>query len=60
MTVRTKRGAVRRYNAILNRCFRDMRGGLQFGMDWVTLRITWPDRYADLAALRDAYPTLPD
>lgn len=46
MKIRSKRGAARRYNALLNRCFRDMRGGLQFGMDWVTLRITWPERYA--------------
>lgn len=60
MAIKTKRGAVRRYNVILNRCFHDMRGGLQFGMDWVTLRVTWPERYAELVAIRDLYQSLED
>jgi hypothetical protein len=59
MAIRSKRGAIRRYNALLNRCFRDMRGGLQFGMDWRTLRITFPERYAELLQIKDLYPTLP-
>ena len=60
MKIRSKRGAVRRYNALLNQCFRDMRGGLQFGTDWVTLRITWPERYAELSAIKDLWSSLPD
>lgn len=60
MNIRTKRGAMRRYNAILNSCFRDMAGGLQFGMDWVTLKITFPDRYAEIQALRAMFHNLPD
>jgi len=59
MTIRTKRGALRRYNAIINQCFRDMRGGLTFGMDWATLRSTWPERYAELASLKAMWSGLP-
>lgn len=58
MTIRTKRGALKRYNAILNQCFRDMRGGLTFGMDWATLRITFPERYAEIQAIRDSFASL--
>ena len=60
MTIRTKRGALRRYNAILRQCFKDMAGGLQFGMDWPTLRITFPERYAEIQELRAAFANLPD
>ena len=59
MTVRTRRGAWRRYNAIIRQCYRDCAGGLTFGLDWPTLRIHWPDRYAELKALRWGYPFLP-
>lgn len=58
--IRTKRGARRRYNAIIRQCFRDGQGGLLFGMDWPTLRMTWPDRYAEIQALRALYPSLPE
>lgn len=60
MTIRTKRGALRRYHAIINACFRDMAGGLQFGMDWVTLKLTFPERYAEILALRAMFQNLPD
>ena len=60
MAIRTKRGALRRYNAILRQCFKGMAGGLQFGMDWPTLRITFPERYAEIAALRAAFKNLPE
>jgi hypothetical protein len=60
MAIKSKRGALRRYNAILRQCFADMAGGLQFGMDWPTLRITFPERYAEIQQLRALYATLPD
>ena len=60
MTIKSKRGALRRYRAILAQCRRDLAGGLQFGMDWPTLRITFPGRYAEIEALRSAYANLPD
>ena len=60
MSVKSKRGALRRYNAILRQCFADMRGGLQYGLDWPTLRITFPERYAEIQALRAAFKTLPE
>jgi hypothetical protein len=60
MTIRTKRGARRRYNAIVNACYRDARGGTQYGIDWPTLYATWPDRAAEIKALKAAYPNLPE
>jgi hypothetical protein len=60
MTIKSKRGAVRRYYAILARCRRDLAGGLQFGMDWATLRITFPECYAEIQALRVAFANLPE
>lgn len=57
---KTKRGAVRQYNAIIRTCRRDMAGGLMFGMDWPTVRITFPERYARLNALREMHKQLPD
>ena len=58
--VKSKRGALKRYNAILRQCRRDLAGGLQWGMDWVTLRITFPDRYAEIQALCAMWRSLPD
>lgn len=60
MTIRTKRGAIRRYDAIIAQCYRDAVGGTQYGIDWPTLRITWPDRYAELTAIKASYATLPE
>ena len=60
MNVKSKRGALRRYHAILAQCRRDLAGGLQFGMDWPTLRITFPERYAEIQELRAAFANLPE
>lgn len=59
MAIRTKRGAIRRYNAIINRCYRDARGGTQYGIDWPTLRVTWPDRYAEIQSIKAKFASLP-
>lgn len=60
MTIKSKRGAAKRYWAILAQCRRDLVGGLQYGMDWATLRITFPDRYAEIQSLKAMYAALPD
>lgn len=59
-TIRTKRGAYRRYNAIIRACYRDNAGGNQYGIDWPTLRVTWPDRAAEITAIRAMLPNLPE
>ena len=59
MAIRTKRGAQRRYNAITRACYRDMQGGTCFGIDWPTLRTTFPERAKEIETLRAIYPTLP-
>ncbi len=59
MTIKSKRGALRRRDAIIRQCYRDMAGGTQYGVDMPTLRITFPDRYAELMALKAAYADLP-
>lgn len=58
MTIKSKRGALRRYNAIISQCYRDARGGTPYGIDWPTLRVIWPDRYAEIQAIRAMYATL--
>ena len=60
MTIRTKRGALRRYDAIIRQCYRDLAGGTQFGIDMPTLRITFPERWAELMALKAMFAQLPD
>lgn len=48
MAIKSKRGARKRYHAILAQCRKDLAGGLAFGMDWPTIRITFPERYAEI------------
>lgn len=48
----TRKQIAKRYDRIIRQCFRDMEGGLAFGMDWPTLRIVFPDRYAEIVELR--------
>lgn len=59
-TIKTKRGAARRYNAIIRACYRDAAGGTQYGIDWPTLAATWPDRAAEINAIRAMLPNLPE
>jgi hypothetical protein len=51
----TKKQIMRRYDAIIRQCFKDMEGGLAFGMDWPTLKITYPERYQEIVKLRQAW-----
>ena len=57
---KTKRGARRQYDAIIRRCQQELAGGLAFGLDWPTLMVTFPDRYAHLQAMNAAFAKLPD
>ena len=50
----TRKQIVRRYDQIIRQCYRDMKGGLEYGMDWPTLRISFPERYAEIVELRKA------
>lgn len=60
MAIRTKRGALRRYDAIIRQCYRDLAGGTQYGIDMPTLRVTFPDRYAELVSIRAQFANLPE
>lgn len=59
MIIRTKRDALRRYNTIIRQCYRDLKGGLEYGLDWPTLRITFPERYAEIQSLKAMFKGLP-
>lgn len=59
MQVKSKRGALRRYDAIIRQCNRDAAGGTQYGIDWPTLRVLWPERFAEIQALRAMFAGLP-
>lgn len=58
--IRTKQGAIRRYNALLNRYRRDFAGGGMFGCDWPTLRLNSPSTYTELRQIKANFATLPD
>lgn len=60
MAVRTKRGAVRRYNAIVRKCYRELRGGTQYGIDLPTLMIVMPVEANEIIQLKAMYSSLPD
>jgi hypothetical protein len=51
----TKKQIIKRYDQIIRECFRDMKGGLEYGMDWPTLKITFPERYAEIKKLQQMF-----
>ena len=57
--IKTKRGAIRRYDAIIRQCYRDALGGTQYGIDWPTLLATWPDLAAEILHTKAIYKSLP-
>jgi hypothetical protein len=59
-TIRSKRGAIRRYNAIIKQCYKDAKGGLAYGLDWPTLYATWPDRAKEIIEIEAQLRSLPD
>ena len=60
MTIKTKRGAKRAYNALLNKVWRNASGGLAFGLDWRTLAITDNTSYTELKRIESLFDSLPD
>ena len=58
--IKSKRGARRAYNAIINKCYREARGGTQYGIDYPTLHVLWPDRYAELKNIQALFALLPE
>ena len=56
MTIRTKRGAIRRYNAIYNELRRG--GGGLFGFDMPTIAITRPDLHTEIKHLQAIFNDL--
>ena len=59
-TVKSKRGAIKRRDAIVRQCYRDLAGGTQYGIDMPTLRVCFPERYAELRQLQERYQSLAD
>lgn len=57
---RTKRGADRHYEAVLNAYKVAWSGGGSFGWDWPTLRANWPEGYVYLRGICDVYDQLPE
>lgn len=57
--IRTKRGALRRFNALLRACRKDSSGGLMFGMDYPTIAAVFPERYQEMLHIRSIFRDLP-
>lgn len=58
--IKSKRGALKRYSVLVNKCYNDAKGGTSFGIDMPTMLALWPDRHAEILAIKRIYPTLPD
>lgn len=58
--IRTKRGVIRRYNAIVRQLYRDFAGGTTFGIDTPTLQILRPQTALKLRILSRLYRMLPE
>ena len=56
---KSKEGALRQYEAVLNSYRRDYAGGGSFGFDWTTMRLNSPERYDRLQHLSSLLKTLP-
>jgi len=57
---KTKRGARQRYDIIMRRIRKALKGGLDYGMDWPTIMHSFPSEYKHLKRMNEAYPNLPD
>jgi hypothetical protein len=55
----TRKQILRRYDQLIRQCFKDMEGGLSYGMDWPTLKVTFPERYAELKQLQQQIRVMP-
>lgn len=59
MTIRSKEGAARAYDATLRAYMRRGAGGGMFGFDWPTMRVLEPETYTRLRDLATLARTLP-
>lgn len=57
---KTKRGATRQINAVLNKYRKDFAGGGQYGFDVPTFLLNSPALYSRYVELKTLYPSLPD
>ena len=60
VSVKSKRGALKRRDAIVRELYRRFEGGAAYGIDMPTIRVCFPDLHAELMDLARALPTLPD
>lgn len=56
---KTRRGARKQADALINQYRRAFSGGGSFGFDWPTFRMNSPDVYNHLEAIRKVYSHLP-
>ena len=57
--IRTKRGAIRKYNAILRKFYREHPGG-PYGWDMPTLNMCFPQTALKIRILKRLYKMLPE
>lgn len=57
---KSKRGASRQANALVNMFHKKMADGASFGIDWQTVRAWFPKEYDHIQAMKKIYPTLPN
>lgn len=57
--IRTRRGVIRRYNAVIRAYKRRNASGGRWGFDWPTMAVTEPETYKTLKGLAALFKTLP-
>ena len=60
VSVKSKRGALKRRDAIVREMYRRCEGGTTYGLDMPTIRVCFPELYGELMDLARALPTLAD
>lgn len=58
-SIKSKRGVIKRYNAIVRKLYMDHKGGSQYGFDMPTLSIIDIPAYTEIIELKKLYKTLP-
>jgi hypothetical protein len=58
--VKSKRGALKRRDAIVRELYRRFEGGTAYGIDMPTIRVCFPELHGELMDLARMLPTLPD
>ncbi|MDB4261360.1 hypothetical protein N9878_00695, partial [bacterium] len=60
MNIKSRRGAVKRYNALVNKAYRELSGGTQYGIDMPTLAIVLPEIHSELKHIKSIWAGLPE